>query len=76
MRNVSDILLAGWPKCTDIKSIKIDPEGRYILVVNGLRADGVQAIADALRAWWETDDKIAVIHGPPGIEFHIERVDE
>lgn len=57
-----------------IESIKIDPAGRYIMLVHGMSAESMDRLVGDFRVWWEGDEPIFMLWAAPGIEFHIERV--
>ena len=59
-----------------IESIPIDPEGRYIVVTNGLNEEQARQMRDAFLDWWENDEKILVLYSSPGIKFQVVRVND
>lgn len=59
-----------------VQHIKIDSNGRYLLIVKGSMG-GAQfdRLSDELSAWWASDKRIALLALPSGVEVVIERVD-
>lgn len=67
----------------DIQVVKIDPEGRYLLVMNfpdGFHpmeiSEIFKGVSDDLRKWWESGERFGVVAVYGGVEISLERIDD
>jgi hypothetical protein len=68
---------------SEVQSVRIDEEGRYIILVRYPDGDSVDFVQtslklahEQLRKWWEGDDKFLLLAVGNGVEVRFERVDK
>jgi hypothetical protein len=60
-----------------MQSFKIDPDGKYLLIVEGEPSlPNVVEITTELNNWWESDEKFCIVEAGPYRKVRVERLEK
>ena len=73
MNNIQNIDLP----VMDAQVVDIDPDGKYILVLNGVSNEDVESIMRQLSDWWESKEHpMIILSSRTDANIEVRRVDE